>query len=133
MSEDPQRPAGPWLPEHLRGLTQETATDEQRAEIRAAFRQRKAEMDAYWTPERRAALRPEVAAALAKNQALVDARNAAEAADPSLRWHRLGVEAARDAVVAERLVPVEGIAAFREAFDAALPQVRAQDPLGRHR
>jgi hypothetical protein len=40
------------------------------------------------------------------------------------------VEAARDAVLAERLVPVEGVEAFRAAFDEALPKARAEDPLG---
>ena len=132
MTDEPARPpSGPWLPEHLRGLTQETATDEQRAEIRAAFRRRLNDFDAYWTPERKARLRPDIAEALARNQALVDARNAAEAADPSLFWRRQGAEAARAAVLAERMVPVEGVAAFREAFDAALPRVRAENPLGR--
>ncbi|MGI5179521.1 hypothetical protein ACQEVZ_24640 [Dactylosporangium sp. CA-152071] len=132
MTDEPAGPpSGPWLPEHLRGLTRETATDEQRAEIRAAFRQRLNDLDAYWTPARRAERNTEFEALLAKNQIKVDARNAAEAADPSLRWRRLGTEAARSAVVAERVVPVEGVTAFRAAFDEALPQARAEDPLGR--
>ncbi|GAA1550699.1 hypothetical protein GCM10009827_084200 [Dactylosporangium maewongense] len=131
MTDDERPPSGPWLPEHLRGLTQETATDEQRAEIRAAFHRRMEELDAYWTPERKAALRPDVAKTLAGKQALVDARNAAEAADPSLFWRRAGAEAARSAVLAERMVPAEGVAAFRAAFDEALPRVRAENPLGR--
>ncbi|GAB3829334.1 hypothetical protein ACFPIJ_32490 [Dactylosporangium cerinum] len=88
-------------------------------------------LDEYWTPERRAALRPDVSAALSRNQELVDARNAAEAADPLLLWRRLGVEAARTADLAERVVPIESVAAFREAFDQALPQVRAKNPLDR--
>lgn len=119
-------PTGPWLPEHLRGLTQETATDEQRAQIRAAFRRRLDAMDAYWTPERRAALRPDVAEALARNQALVDARNAAEAADPSLLWRRRGREEAREAVRQERYLPAEAKATFRAAFDEALIVEREQ-------
>lgn len=61
----------------------------------------------------------------AEMQAQIDARNAAEAADPELLWRRLGAAAARDAVLAERVVPAEGVAAFREAFDEALPQHRS--------
>ncbi|MGI5245141.1 hypothetical protein [Dactylosporangium sp. CA-139066] len=67
----------------------------------------------------------------AEIQAQVDARTAAEAADPSLFWRRMGVQAARDAALAERLVPVEGVAAFRQAFDEALPSLRESDLLGR--
>lgn len=131
MTDDERPPSGPWLPEHLRGLTRDAATDEQRAQIRAAFRRRLADLDAYWTPARRAERSAEFEELLARNQALVDERNAAEAADPSLLWRRLGVAAARDAVLAERMVPVEGVTAFREAFDEALPRVRAENPLGR--
>jgi hypothetical protein len=43
-----------------------------------------------------------------------------------LRWRRLGAEATRDAVLAERHVPAEGIAMFREAFDEALPAAGLQ-------
>lgn len=132
MTDEPARPpSGPWLPEHLRGLTRDTATDEQRAEIRAAFRRRLNDLDAYWSTPGRPSRRAVFEQRLAEIQPLIDARNAAEAADPSLLWRRLGEEAARSAVVAERVVPVEGVAAFREAFDAALPRVRAENPLGR--
>jgi len=124
-------PRGPWIPEHLRGLKPDEATDEQRAEIRAAIRRQLAELDAYWTPERRAGSAARVERRLAEIRAQVDVRNAAEAADPSLRWRRLGEAAARDAVFAERVIPAEGVAVFREAFDEALPQVRASNPLGR--
>jgi hypothetical protein len=138
VSEPERPPSGPWLPEHLRGLTRDTATDEQRAEIRAAFRQRLNDLDAYWTPARRTERNKQflqrladVHPGFAARQAEVDSRNAAEAADPLLLWRRLGVEAARAAVLAERVVPAEGVAAFREAFDEALPQIRVENPLGR--
>jgi hypothetical protein len=67
----------------------------------------------------------------AERHARIVARNAAEAANPSLMWRRIGAQAARDAVFAERQVPVEGMTVFREAFDAALPEARARDPLQR--
>lgn len=60
----------------------------------------------------------------------VEERAAAEAADPELLWRRLGAEAARQAVVAERHVPEEGVAAFRVAFDEALP-IERKRPLPR--
>jgi hypothetical protein len=124
VSDDERPPSGPWLPEHLRGLTQETATDEQRAEIRAALRQRRADLDAYWTPERRAKRRAEFDALLARNQEIVNARGAAEAADPSLFWARRGREEARGAVFRERYLPLEARDTYRAAFDAALVEER---------
>ncbi|MEV8510800.1 hypothetical protein [Dactylosporangium sp. NPDC051484] len=119
--DEPERPpTGPWFPEHLRGIPDSEITDEQRAEIRAAFRERLNS----WTPERRAASKADIKTRIAANLAKVDARNAAETADPSLRWRRLGAEAARNAVLVERGVPAEGVAAFREAFDEALREAR---------
>ncbi len=70
--------------------------------------------------------RPEVQA----RRRQVEERAAAETANPELRWRRLGAEAARDAVLAERHVPEEGVAAFRAGFDEALP-VERERPLPR--
>jgi len=50
---DTDRPPATPLPDDLRGLTYETATSEQTAAVRDHVRRQLADLDAYWTNERR--------------------------------------------------------------------------------
>lgn len=117
------------LPEHLRGLTRDTATDEQRAEIRGLVRRQLDELDTYWTPERRLKSRQRIRERLlevAPGLAEQFARDDAEESDPPLRWRRLAEEAAGQVARAEQAVDPDGIATFRKVFDQTLAAFRAE-------
>lgn len=131
MTNEPAKPSPNWIPEHLRNLTRETATDEQRAELRAAFRRHVDALKTYWTPERRAqryaAFLTSIDARAEEIRAAREEEAVSEAADPTLKWQRFGREAAKAAKIAERYVPAEGVELFRAAFDEALRQARSQE------
>ena len=124
MTDEPEGPPrGPWLPEHLRGLTRDTATDEQRAEIRAAFRQRLNDMEAYWTPERRAERQARFAERL---EGAVEEQRAAREADPVGFWRGRGEQEAREVLIREHYVPADMRDTYRAGFDEALREERSR-------